>query len=181
MKKQTVPVFAAGALAVVALWTTVSAAQDPAGSSAQGPGAPPVVNPEVAPPIVESRPNSAFFGRGIFAFTGAYVPSVLVAVVNENSYDKRLYVPLLGPWLDLADRPGCGGIGQTSCSSEAAFKVLLIVAGAVQGVGAVAIVLGATLPERKVATPPKADKLTLHVLPAQVSRNGYGMTAFGTF
>lgn len=139
------------------------------------------MNPEVAPPIIESRPNSSLFGRGVFAFSGSYVPSVIVAVVNDNSYDKRLYVPLLGPWLDLADRPGCGGVGQTSCSSEAAFKALLIVAGAVQGVGALCIVLGATLPERKVAAPPKAAKPTLHVLPAQVSRDGYGMTAFGTF
>jgi hypothetical protein len=173
VKKQTVPVLAAGALAVVA-WTTASHAQG-------GVTAPPEVNPEVARPIVYTHPNNAILGTGIFTFLGSYVPSVLVGVVNDNSYDRRLYLPIVGPWVDLAERPGCGGPGQTTCPTETAFKTMLIVAGAVQGLGGVLTTLGLALPERQVTLPPaKAQAPTLHVLPAAVGR-GYGMEANGTF
>ena len=173
MKKQTVPVLAAGVVAAV-VWTTAS--------FAEGVIAAPEVNPEVAPPIVYSHPNNAMLGKGIFTFLGSYVPSVLVGVVNDNSYDKRLYIPVLGPWLDLAERPGCGGFGQSTCGAEAGYKVLLIVSGGLQGLGGVLTALGLTLPERQVLVPPAIAKgPTLHVLPASVGRGGYGMEARGTF
>ena len=45
-------------------------------------------------------------------FTLAYVPAVLVAQQSTQSADNHLYVPVVGPWVDLADRPTCGGASE---------------------------------------------------------------------
>jgi hypothetical protein len=172
VKKQTIPL-AVGALAAVA-WATASRAASAVAEPAE--------SPAVRQQISYARPNGPLLEKGIFAFFASYVPSVIVAVVNDNSYDKRLYVPVVGPWLDLADRPGCGGTGQSPCGTEAAYKVLLVVVGALQGLGAAATVVGLAVPERIITpAPAMAGKLTLHVLPAQMGRDGYGMQALGTF
>jgi hypothetical protein len=171
VKKQTTPALVA-ALAIVT-WALVSRAESA--------GTQPVVSPPVTQQISYTRPNSPLLEKGLFAFSASYFTSVIVAVVNDNSYDQRLYVPILGPWLDLADRPGCGGIGQSSCGTEAAYKVLLIVAGSLQGLGAVATVVGLAVPARVITTTPATGRLTLRLLPALVGREGYGMQALGTF
>jgi hypothetical protein len=171
VKKQTIPL-AAGALAMVT-WATASRASAVGDST---------VSPALTQQISYDRPNSPLLEKGIFTFFASYVPSVIVAVVNDNSYDKRLYIPVVGPWLDLAERPGCGGIGQTPCGTEAAYKVLLIAVGSFQGLGFLATVVGLAVPERVITTvPAKAGTLTLHLRPAQVGRDGYGMQALGTF
>jgi hypothetical protein len=171
VKSRTVPLLAAGALAAAA-WSSPSHAQ---GALQAAPA-----KPEV-PRIEYRHPNNKFLGTGVFFFLGSYFPSVLVAIVNDNSYDKRLYLPVLGPWLDLADRPGCGGPGQSTCGAEAGFKTLLIASGAAQGFGTLAIILGLALPERIITTPPKTEGLHLRVLPASLGRGGYGVQALGTF
>ncbi len=177
MKKQNLPALAAGVLAVVT-WAAASSAEAAAAQSA------------AQPPAAEHTsyvwPNNGLLSKGFFAFLGSYVPSVIVAVVNDNSYDKRLYIPIAGPWVDLASRPGCGGIGQSSCGAETGYKALLIVAGAVQALGALAIAGGLAVPERRITpAPAKADtKPTVHLQPAEVGvvgRSGYGLAAFGTF
>ncbi len=172
MMKQTCPAMAA-VLAVVT-WTTASAAETA------------FAQPEQQPAPVEqisyARPNGVLIGRGLFAFLGSYVPSVIVAVVNDNSYDKHLYIPVVGPWLDLANRPGCGGMGETGCPTENGYRALLIVVGSFQGLGALATLVGLAVPERRItAAPAKAAAPAVHVLPARVSRDGYGLSAFGTF
>jgi hypothetical protein len=172
VKKQTIPASAACALFLVAC-TAVSSAE----AAAAEPGS----SSAATPKITYGHPNSALIEKGIFAFFGSYAPSLIVAVVNDNSYDERLYVPVVGPWLDLADRPGCGGIGQASCSTEAAYKVLLVVVGSLQGLGVAATVVGLAAPQRIITPGPKAAALSLHVVPGLVGRDGYGMQALGTF
>ncbi len=134
-------------------------------------------------------PNRAIVGGGIIAFVGSYVPSVIVAAANGNAYDNRLYIPIAGPWLDLSNRPGCGS-AQFDCSREAAFAGLLVVDGLVQGLGALAIALGFVVPERHTrvitasAGPAKKvalEKPSVHVVPARVSGDAYGVAAFGKF
>ncbi len=157
---------------VASTWTTRSLAQTEV-STAQ-----PVVTEQTS----YSPPNRPLLVGGVVALVGAYVPSVIVAAANDNSYDHHLYIPVVGPWMNLADRPGCGGIGQTGCGTEDGFKALLIIDGAFQGLGALATVLGFVVPERRTTVvTAKVDKPTLHVLPAQVSRDGYGVAAFGSF
>jgi hypothetical protein len=136
-----------------------------------------------------TAPNHLILGGGLVAFVGSYVPSVIVAATNEASYDKRLYIPVAGPWLTLAERPGCGA-SQADCSREAAFTALLIVDGLMQGLGVLATALGAVVPERRsrvvAASAEPAEKVErnrprVHVVPARVGRDAYGIAATGTF
>jgi hypothetical protein len=168
-----------------ATWPSASYADAaPAPSAATFPGTASVVEETSYVP-----PNRAILAGGLIAFAGAYAPSVVVAAANGNSFDNRLYIPIAGPWLDLAQRPGCAG-SQFNCSRESGFAGLLIVDGVVQALGALATGLAFVVPERrtrvlsasadrarKIAPP----KLAVHVVPARLGGDGYGVAAFGGF
>ena len=138
-----------------------------------------------AAPVGESRdaytgPNRRLIGSGLITFGLSYIPALVVAGTSDVSADHHLYVPIVGPWLDLGDRPGCGP-GQISCDAETTNRVLLVVDGIFQGVGAITVVAGFLSPSAtEVVTTADADKPTLHLAPANVA-SGYGMAAFGTF
>jgi len=134
-------------------------------------------------------PNRAILAGGIIAFTGSYVPSVIVAVANGNSFDNHLYIPLAGPWLDLSHRPGCGAT-QFDCTRESGFAALLIVDGVVQALGVLATGLAFVVPERRTrvvtASADRAgkaprEKPSVHIVPARLGADGYGVAAFGKF
>jgi hypothetical protein len=179
MKKQVIAAWGALSGSLVAITMATSSFADP------------ILVPEsTAAPSVSAEqttyhpPNRALIVGGLVSFVGAYVPSVLVAASNNNSYDHKLYIPVAGPWMDLAQRPGaCNGFAQPTCGRETAFNALLIINGAFQGLGALATVLGFVVPEKHRTTviTAKADKPTVHIVPAQVSRDGYGLAAFGDF
>jgi hypothetical protein len=141
--------------------------------------------PGVAEQTSYSAPNRVIVASGAGAFVGAYVPAILVAAVSGASYDNNLYIPLAGPWLDLANRPPCGGLGQQVCSTENGYRAMLIASGVFQGLGALATGVGLLTPERHtVRVTAKADapaKANLHVAPSPVGHGGYGVTAFGDF
>ena len=168
-----------------ATWTGASYADTaPAPSTAAWPGSASVVEETTYVP-----PNRAILAGGLIGFAGAYVPSVVVAAANGNSFDNRLYIPIAGPWLDLAQRPGCGG-SQFNCSRESGFAGLLVVDGVVQALGALATGLAFVVPERRTrvlsasadrARKSAPQKLAVHVVPARLGRDGYGVAAFGGF
>jgi hypothetical protein len=142
---------------------------------------------QVAPPGPEVRsgyagPNRALLGTGIVTFGVAYVPAVVVAGESSQSVDHHLYVPVVGPWLDLANRPGCGP-GSIACDTETTNKVLLATDGIFQGLGVISVVAAFLSPEheRAVVETGSTDKPTLHVSPAQIGAGGYGLRAFGQF
>jgi hypothetical protein len=113
---------------------------------------------------------------------------VLVAAANDKWYDNKLYVPVAGPWMSLANRPACGALGQNSCAAEGGFKALLIIDGIAQALGAVGTVAGLVAPQTRttvVARTAEADKkpqaIKVRFVPSSVGRSAYGMTAIGTF
>lgn len=131
-------------------------------------------------------PNRVLLGTGLGLFGAAYIPSVVVAGTSNRSEDQRLYIPVAGPWLDLAQRPGCGGGPVASCNFETGNKVLLSVDGVAQGLGALATVVSFFVPQNEtVATTTAAAsspfKPTLHVAPAEMGAAGAGVRAFGTW
>ena len=141
-----------------------------------------VTSPTVVEQTTSSPPNVPIIAGGLVLFGGTYVASAIVAAANNNSYDDHLFIPVVGPWLDLGNRPGCGGPGQTSCSTENGFKALLIMDGAAQGVGALATVLGFVIPERRTTVvTAKNGTPMLQLSPARVSKDGYGLAAYGKF
>ena len=138
-----------------------------------------------AAPVAEARdeytgPNRRLIGSGLITFGLSYIPSLIVAGTSDISADHHLYVPIVGPWLDLGNRPGCGA-GHIDCDAETTDKVLLVFDGIFQGIGALTTVAGFLSPERhELVSSADSDKPTLHLAPAHVA-SGYGLAAFGNF
>lgn len=156
------------------------------GAHAQNQNTEIVTQPAPVAPAAEQTaytgPNRALISSGILTFGLSYIPSVVVAAESSRSADHHLYVPVVGPWLDLGDRPGCGA-GSIACDTETTNKVLLVADGIFQGLGVVTTVVGFLVPERAevVTTTAQNDKPSLHLTPAQFGSSGYGLAAFGRF
>lgn len=172
MKRQLV--LAAGVAAVS--WATAAFGQDM--TPAQ---------PNAAPVTTEQRttsysgPNRYMIGTGVATFTLAYLPAVFVGAESPNTVDHHLYVPVVGPWLDIANRPACGP-GSISCDNETTNKVLIGLSGVFQGLGVLTAIGGFFVPEHnQVVVTTASDKPTVHISPAQMGAGGYGAAAFGTF
>ncbi len=135
-----------------------------------------VVNP---PPAADSpsRTNRTLTG-GLATFALSYGAALVVASSSSHAGDGRLFVPLLGPWLDLGARGGCP-VANMSCDRETTYKVLLVVDGVFQVAGVLGIVSGILSSgerERTVATTAQ-----VHVVPVSVAHGSPGLAAFGTF
>ena len=127
-----------------------------------------------APVREEVVPNTPVILSGSILLAIAYTTSVVVAAKSELPADGNLYVPLVGPWLDLADRSGCAANGNPTCNSN---KVLVVLDGVAQGLGAAQILGGFVFPARRVVSTTTGG--TRFVPTA--TRHGVGMTATGFF
>jgi hypothetical protein len=118
-------------------------------------------------------------GSGIGTFTLSYLPAVVVGATSGLDVDRTLFLPLAGPWMDLAERPKCGPI--TSCNAEDTARILLVTDGVFQAIGAITIVGGFLTTRSETKTVREAClRPTLRISPASVGK-GYGLMALGTF
>lgn len=130
-------------------------------------------------------PNQTLLRSGVWLLGLSYVPAFVVAAESSRVGDKNLYIPVVGPWLDLATRQGCQpGV---SCN-ETANKVLIVIDGVFQGIGALDIVGSFIFPETQTVTVGSSEQrespsssFSLRIAPAQVGARAYGMAALGTF
>ncbi len=128
---------------------------------------------------VASRPNRAMIVVGVITLGGAFGTSAVLAGRSSNHSDQVLYVPLVGPWLDLGDRLKCGGgAGRASCGVERTNQVALVADGLFQAWGLAATIMGLFTKEYTMSGPATAK---LHVAPTRLGAGGYGLGAFGTF
>jgi hypothetical protein len=109
----------------------------------------------------------------------AYGASVFVAANSSHSGDNRLYVPVLGPWLDIADRGKCGSIASPSCDGETTNKLLLIGDGIIQGASALAFLGGLLTPSHTTVVATK--DATVHLTPVSLAGHSPGLGAYGSF
>lgn len=123
-------------------------------------------------------PNRALLRSGAWTLGLSYVPALVVAIQSSEDADKNLYVPVAGPWMDLATRD-C-----PSCDHETANKVLLVTNGIFQGIGALQIVGSLLFVETRSAAGGSLSRTAkvppLKVAPARLA-GGYGIAARGTF
>lgn len=105
--------------------------------------------------------------------------------MSDRSEDKRLFIPVAGPWIDLSNRhctitAPCG-------SNEDFAKTMIVTSGVVQGVGALAALGSLIIPETTTiqertttskALPPA--KPEVHVFPISLA-GGAGIGASGRF
>ncbi len=124
-----------------------------------------------------SAPNSTMLGAGIGVLGLSYGAAVVVGATSARTDDRTLFVPIVGPWFDLANRPACG-IGVT-CNDENTAKVLLVTDGVFQAIGTLSIVGSFLSPERKEVHTVRSA--TVRLVPAPVGAGGSGLLAVGTF
>jgi hypothetical protein len=149
----------------------------------------PTVRPIVGERISYRAPNYPLLLGGLATFGLAYGSSVVIAAAVNTSHDNWLYIPVVGPWIDLANRPSCGGPLEARCSTEGGRKALLAASGILQGAGALAAIVGAFAWQRHAeivtvakANPPRKATITnVSVVPTPMGRDGYGVTALGQF
>jgi hypothetical protein len=122
-------------------------------------------------------PSTTLVTSGIVVFGLSYGTSVVIAASSGHDGDHHLYVPLAGPWLDIANRGSCPA-GSAACDGETTNKILLGVDGVIQAVGALQILAGLLSTERadvrSASRTPPAPKLRLS--PARIGA-GYGVGA----
>jgi hypothetical protein len=176
-----------GALALVLTAPSIAAASEP--TQPEAPAAPvsttttTAASLDVNEPTVEPKTTqTTFFNKPLFltgaALLGAsYGTSAIVAATNDRKEDKKLYYPVAGPWMDLANRD-CRA---RPCSNENLSKLMLVANGVVQGVGALGVVSSIFVPERTTRDWWLIGNERLHVAPAEVGDLGVGLRAGGTF
>ncbi len=130
--------------------------------------------------ISTTGPNRSLLHSGLFMLGVPYVASVIVATGSDHPGDDNLYMPVAGPWMDLANRGSCGHLGERSCDGETFNKVMLVVDGVFQGLGALDIVGAFVFPETRTVTV-ASDRPRVMVAPAYWGRNTYGVSAMATF
>ena len=125
------------------------------------------------------RPNRVLFIGGSVLFGAAYIPAIPVATNSGREGDSLLYIPIGGPWADLAVRGGCA---PNSCTEEAGYKTLLIASGVFQAVGVGAFIASYFVPDNGRATRmQKAAASAKPVVVPQVGRGGAGLAVVGRF
>jgi hypothetical protein len=121
-------------------------------------------------------PDWAVLGSGLLVFGGTYTASLVVAATSTHAGDKGLYAPIVGPWLDIANR--C----PVTCSGEVGNKVLLGFDGVFQAIGVLSIASSFFwAPSRRGRMAQREDAPSFHLLPASLGRGAPGMMAVGTF
>lgn len=93
--------------------------------------------------VKHTWPNRPLLITGAIVLVGSYGASAIVAAASDRKADDKLYYPVVGPWLDLKNRD----CEVNACGSDGLNKALLIADGAVQGLGALGVLLGLVLPE----------------------------------
>ena len=138
-----------------------------------------------APPTRETttlyqsvRPNKAYLYTGGALFLGSYATTATLTGVAANedrpNVDRNLYLPVVGPWLHLADDGKTAGNSTTD-------TILVAGSGILQGAGIAMIIASFLVPERVPAATIQAGNVKMHVTPMSMGRAGSGLGAVGTF
>lgn len=119
-------------------------------------------------------PSKAWLITGGALLAGTYVTTAAVAAGNGSIGDKDLYIPIAGPWIDLASR--------SWSNTRTTDTVLIMGSGILQGVGAGMAVASFFIPEKTaVATiHAKAGPVDMDISPSAGGGLG-GLAAVGTF
>ena len=115
-------------------------------------------------PYIEREPNYELIAGGTLLFVSAYGFSAMTASASPVSADERLFIPVVGPWLDLAERPHCSNLkALPACETEGANKAMLVASGLTQSVGVLLVLGGFLFPKLTIVDGRQSAKV--EVLP----------------
>jgi hypothetical protein len=153
--------------APVATTTTTAAPYQPVGS-------------DTSERSVERRPNRTLLSTGIGIFVVSYGASAVAGAVSDREADKNLFIPVVGPWMDLGDR-GCGA---DPCGGrEDVNKAMIVSSGILQGAGVLMALSSLVIPESTKVTETRTSakaKPEVRVSPVSFAA-GAGVGAVGRF
>lgn len=154
--------------------------QEPPAATTRTTAAPYVPSTDTSETTIEHRPNRTLLSTGIGIFVVSYGASVVAAAVSDRDADKNLFIPVVGPWLDVGDR----GCDSSPCGSrEDINKAIIITSGVVQGAGVLMALGSLVMPESTSVTEKRTTakaKPEVHVTPVSFAA-GAGLGAVGRF
>jgi hypothetical protein len=131
---------------------------------------------------VERRPNRTLLSTGGGIFLLSYAGSVVAGAVSDRDADRKLFIPVVGPWLDLGDR-NCNAANPCGGNEDVA-KAMIITSGVVQGAGVLLALSSLVIPEsthiEERTTTARVVKPTVRVAPVSFNA-GAGLGAIGRF
>jgi hypothetical protein len=147
----------------------------------------------VAPPSgyhLEEHPRSGLLIAGTAVLGASYVVSATIALTTDNTDDRWLFVPVFGPFLDLAARQGhtcsIGEIKDRCDLFTASHRFYLALDGIVQLTGSVLFVSGLAFPKKEYVSNTYGARsirpggvASWVVVPQMLPRSGYGLTLQG--
>jgi hypothetical protein len=156
--------------------TTTTSADDVAASSATTPMTATTEPRETTTVYSRRHPNKALLITGSSVLVSTYVTTAAFAAVNGPAADKDLYIPVVGPWINLANR----GCTNGECPHETRDTILIAGSGVLQGVGAALAVTSFFVPEKVPAARISAGPVNMQITPTAGLGSG-GLGAIGTF
>ncbi len=97
-----------------------------------------------------------------------------LAGYNGEVGDKDLYIPIVGPWINIAERNG------NQYKDNTRDTLLIAGSGVLQGVGALMAVTSFFVPEKVPAARIQAGNVKMEITP-QAGAGGGGIGAVGVF
>jgi hypothetical protein len=114
-------------------------------------------------------PNRPLLGTSALTFTAAYLPAVITAAVNDDDTSDNLFIPIAGPWMEIARDENSPGN-----------KALLAISGTFQGLGALGLVGSLFIPESRTSNWYLMGNRKVNVTPV-ATRDTYMLGAHGRF
>jgi hypothetical protein len=116
------------------------------------------------------RPNRPWLYTGGALFLGSYVTTAVFTAVND--LDRTMFIPVVGPWLHLADQG----------SSESTTDTLLTAgSGVIQGAGVIMATASLFIPEKIPAATIQAGNTKINFTPTSYGRGSAGLGVVGRF
>lgn len=122
-------------------------------------------------------PNRPMLVTGGALLVGTYATSAIIVAANgsKSDGDHDLYIPVVGPWINLSERT-CSG----DCADHKRDSVLIAGSGVLQGLGAAMVIASFLIPEKVESARITAGPMRMQITPSAVAGGG-GIGAFGTF
>ncbi len=124
--------------------------------------------------VVGRKPNRAMLITGTSIFAGTYVASAIVAGLSDTKGDDKLFIPVVGPWLDIGERDCTLG----ECTAREDWNILMIIGSGVAQAAGLGIAVASFFVSEGRPLPAEAK---VQVMPMRMGRGGAGIGAFGTF
>ena len=118
------------------------------------------------------RPNRPLLYTGGLIFLGTYVTTAVLTAMNveDGNGDKTMYLPVVGPWLHLAD------IDEGSTDTA-----LIVGSGILQGAGALLAISSLFISEKMPAATIQAKGVKVNLTATTFGRGSAGVGAVGQF